>query len=291
MENKYIHVENLKSTEVQNILNGECHIYPKLDGANASICLGDSGEIVARSRNNVLTPENNLRGFYGYVQGLSSTLEEFFLQYEDIVIFGEWLVPHTLKTYKSEAWHEFYAFDFYDKKSERFLNFEALRDTHSKFGFELVPCLAKLENPPETKLEEVLNSNTYLLESGVGEGIVIKNFDFVNKYGRQAYAKLTTKHFQAKHDSSFKSNAPKDGEDLFEKKLVYKYLSDEYVLKELNKFENFESAKVSELISIVYEEFIRDYISEIISKYKNPSINFKTLRKHLASYVVDTVLR
>lgn len=292
MENKYIHVERLKSPEVDGILNGVCNFYPKLDGANASVEMDSEGNILARSRKRVLNESENLKGFYQYVKERESQFKAFFSAYPEVVIFGEWLVPHTIKTYKPEAWRKFYVFDYYDKNYNKYLDFEVFKQIFAmdyEIDVEYVPLLDRITNPTPEQIEAISKCSYDVLNEGVGEGIVIKNYKFVNKFGRQAFAKVVNEHFSDKHDSKYKANKPRPEGDDFEKKLVYKYLTDEYVLKEYNKLGG-DHTTFHKLIQIVFEEFVRDYISEIISKYKNPTINFKTLRKYVASYVVNTII-
>ena len=46
---KYQHVERFGNLEVQNIELGQCYIFPKIDGTNASVWLED-GDVKAGSR-------------------------------------------------------------------------------------------------------------------------------------------------------------------------------------------------------------------------------------------------
>jgi hypothetical protein len=276
MKNKYTHIERLTSAEVEGILDGTCYFYPKLDGANTSVELSSSGKIVARSRNTVLGCGIDLRGFNEYIQQRLPELEEFFKKYPDFIIFGEWLVPHTIKTYTKSAWNKFYVFDFYDKLTETYLNFEIFR-TEVVSDFEMVPLLAKASKPTPELIDRVLNSNDYLLDSGQSEGVVIKNYEYTNVYGRHPFAKVINTRTSAK---------PLPPACL-EQQIVDFYLTQEYVLKELNKLDESAIAKV---IHVVYNEFVRDYMSEILKKYKNPTINFRDLKKHIAKTVVDTIL-
>ena len=136
--------------------------------------------------------------------------------------------------------------------------------------------------PTSEQIEEIFD-NSYKLESGECEGIVIKNYQFTNKYGRSPFAKVINEHFKNSHTAKFKEPT-----GLFERDLVYKYLTAEYVLKEVNKLD--DKTKVAEAINIVYNEFVRDFIAEILKKYKNPTINFYELKKYVAKYVVATIL-
>lgn len=286
MENKYTHIERLTNPEVKGILTGEIFCYPKLDGANASVEYNN--EIICRSRKQVLNGENTLRGFLNYCvenPGNFSQFSNFFSKYPNIIIFGEWLIPHSIKTYKADSWNKFYIFDFYDKMSESYLDFEKCREKFSPLlsNFEFVPLIGKYSNLDSTeKLISLCEENNYLLESGKCEGIVIKNYSFVNKYGRTPFAKLINEKLtQIKEKVSNLNN--------LEEEIIEKYLSQEYLLKEINKVEE-PHKKIGYLVTTVFEEFVRDYILEIISKYKYPNINFKKLKQEIATRLVSRII-
>lgn len=44
---KYQHVERFGTSEVEGIDLGTCYIYPKIDGTNASVWLGEDGTLRA----------------------------------------------------------------------------------------------------------------------------------------------------------------------------------------------------------------------------------------------------
>lgn len=46
----YQHVERLGTTETNGILDGTCYIFPKIDGTNATVWLGDDNTLRAGSR-------------------------------------------------------------------------------------------------------------------------------------------------------------------------------------------------------------------------------------------------
>lgn len=286
MENKYTHIERLTNPEVKGILTGEIFCYPKLDGANASVEY--SNEIICRSRKQVLNGENTLKGFLNYCvenPGNFSQFSNFFKEYPNIIIFGEWLVPHSIKTYKSNSWNKFYIFDFYDKLSESYLDFEKCRENFSPLlsNFEFVPLIGKYSNLDSVeKLISLCEENNYLLESGKCEGIVIKNYSFVNKYGRTPFAKLINEKLVTIKEKVSNLNN-------LEAEIIEKYLSQEYLLKEINKVEE-PHKKIGYLVTTVFEEFVRDYILEIISKYKYPNINFKKLKQEISTRLVSQII-
>ena len=66
MFKRYQHLERFGTTEVQNIELGECFIFPKIDGTNASVWL-HNGEIQAGSRTRHLSLEKDNAGFLEWV--------------------------------------------------------------------------------------------------------------------------------------------------------------------------------------------------------------------------------
>ena len=69
-------------------------ITEKMDGANASIRYDEKEDVLrAFSRNNELSKDQNLRGFWEYVQKMD---KEPFARYPHYIFFGEWLVKHTV---------------------------------------------------------------------------------------------------------------------------------------------------------------------------------------------------
>ena len=106
---KYQHLERFGTTEVAQIELGECYIFPKIDGTNASVWIED-GKIKAGSRTRELSLESDNAGFYEWVLKQGNLLE-YLTENPTHRIFGEWLVPHSLKTYRETAWRRFYIFD------------------------------------------------------------------------------------------------------------------------------------------------------------------------------------
>src|SRR5699024_1114953 len=106
---KYQKVRRLGTVETEGIGVGACFVFPKIDGTNAS-CWIDEGEIKAGSRNRELTLEKDNRGFYKWVLG-QYNIKDFLWDNPQLRLYGEWLVPHTLKTYRESAWRDFYVFD------------------------------------------------------------------------------------------------------------------------------------------------------------------------------------
>src|SRR3990167_6357999 len=113
----FLDVERLGKEEVEGILQGACYIFPKLDGTNASIWLEDNTiKCGSRNRELNLTEKNgdNL-GFCRWVaENLLTKLDSLFKVYPNWRFYGEFLKPHSLKTYRDDMWNRFWIFDVFD---------------------------------------------------------------------------------------------------------------------------------------------------------------------------------
>lgn len=280
---KYQHLERFGTEEVLNIEAGTCYIFPKIDGTNASLWWNNG--LQAGSRNRHLTIDNDNGGFYEWALS-QHYFADFFKEYPTATLYGEWLIPHSLKTYRKDSWKKFYVFDvvahsqegtpFYDR-------FEDYKGVLDQFGIEYIPPLAKVTNCNYDKLIEFLNSNNYLIEDGkgVGEGIVIKNYDFKNKYGRTTWAKIVTSEFKDTHrkemgfgDVNMKSP--------IEQSIVDKYVTDALVEKVFEKIklsnDGFNSRNIPQFLQTVYYDLVREDCWNFIKENKNPTINFSMLQ-------------
>lgn len=140
----------------------------KVDGANASIALDDNGNLVAFSRKNELTATNNLRGFWNYVQTLDKNQ---FADLGNMIIYGEWLVPHTVK-YFQESYNKWYVYDMYDKDTEKWLPQEFVKQFAESHGLIYIHVLYDGPFVSWEHCRTFCNSPAY---SERQEGIVVKN--------------------------------------------------------------------------------------------------------------------
>lgn len=291
--NKYIHIERFGNIEVQGINEGECYIFPKLDGTNGSIWLNDDGFLCAGSRNRQLSLEKDNAGFLKYVLDNEEKYKSFFKEYPNNILYCEWLVPHSLKIYKQDAWRKAYVFDvlYHDASDgkEKYINFVNYSNLLDIYNIEYISPIAKCQNPTQETLIKLLDRNTYLIQDGkgVGEGIVIKNYDFVNKYGRTIWAKIITNEFKEQNKKVFGVPEVKSRVNI-ESKIIDETLTQEFILKEYFKIFNnngWSSKRIPELLNKVYYEFVKDEMWIIIKKYKSPVVDFKKLHKACAAKI------
>lgn len=277
---KYMHIERLGTDEVEDILEGEVYIFPKIDGTNASVWWDKERQVIrCGSRNRELSLENDNAGFMNWAVQ-QANLVDYFKSNPDNRLYGEWLVPHSLKTYRDDAWKNFYVFDV--MRDNQHLSYEDYKHDLVSFGIDYIPPLAIAKRVQEEQLLKLLEKNGYLIKDGEGsgEGIVIKNYGFVNKYGRTTWAKIITNEFKEKHHKEM--GAPEiNGTTLDEEKIIQKYVTDDFILKEKAKITNthgeWSSKMIPELLGRVWHEFIKEETVNFVKEFKNPKINFKFL--------------
>ena len=304
---KYQHIEKLGREEVEGLLDGQVFCFPKIDGTNSCLFLDNDGNLCAGSRNRQLTLENDNAGFYAYA--LEHPEYKAYLEaHPNQILYGEWLVKHTIKTYSEDAWKKFYVFDVYeyapdedkpflteDEENGIFLNFDALKVSHyipyphyklelKEFGIEYIPVMAILKNPTIDDIAELAKQNHYLMQddSNIGEGIVCKQYGYKNKWGRTIWGKFVAEEFFNKKEKLRSKNHEVKSD--FEAKIAQEYITDTVIKKEYAKVKNeFPKAKRNELIgrtlNAVYEAFITEDLVTAVRNNKNCTINFRFLKK------------
>ena len=289
MFEKYQHVTRFGTSEVGGIEAGTCHIFPKLDGTNGSIWFDERLRCGSRNRELSLAQDN-----HGFMEAVinDERYKAFFAAAPHLRLFGEWLVPHTIKTYREEAWRKFYVFDVVDEsvdnmallqKGVQHIPFEEYEPWMKQFGIDYIPCVKVIENPSKEQLYACLEDNTYLMQQGeLGEGIVIKNYDFATRYGRQTWAKIVRSEFK---DKALGAHGPtkQQGACTVEQDIATIYVTEALVRKELAKIENLNDGKPVQprLLSTVYYCILTEEAWNFVKKFKNPTIDFKLLQRHV----------
>jgi hypothetical protein len=278
---KYLHVENLSNVEVEGILKGDCYIFPKLDGTNGSVW-SDNGVIGAGSRKRELSLTKDNAGFYEWVKH-NRSINNFFAKYGNKYrLFGEWLIPNHLRTYCDNVWRHFYIFDVFDRLQQKYLPYEQYIDLE-QFGLRFIPCSIITFNPTVEYLQKAVTYNDYLIQTGkgLGEGIVIKNYKYKNKYGRFTYAKIVREECKQRQGKTKRKNKIDKGE--IEKIIVDRYVTDVLCSKTYAKIvtetDGWLDKNIPYLLNLVFHDVVVEEIWDVLKKYKNPTINFKILQK------------
>ena len=305
---RYMHVEKFGSSETDGINQGVCYISYKIDGTNGCIWYdNDIGTIRFGSRNRELSDETKDTDNQGFVKLMKSKEYEneyldflnFLCRHRSLIIYGEWLVCSTLKTYKDDAWKHFYVFDVYDRDTDSYWSYDDYKKVFDEDYpyIKYIPCIAKLTNPTEEELKGCLDyTGDWLIKDGLGEGIVIKNYQYRNRYGRQTWAKMLTEDYK-KHKSSSRHENKVLKEDHNTEYEIIKLMTYEHIMKERNKVmelhnsDTFEAKFIPETLNRAYNEFIKDNLEIIVlKKFKNATINFAVLKKLSDQRVKEVIL-
>lgn len=294
MFERYQHICKIGTDDVEEIEFGTCYIYPKLDGTNTS-CWLENGEIQVGSRNRVLSLDNDNQGACAVILN-DPRIRKFFDKYPNLRLYGEFLVPHTIRNYREDSWRKFYIFDVVDGIEDienlnipHYLTYEEYQPMLEEFSLDYIPLTQKITNPSYENLLHCAETNTFLLKdgTGAGEGIVVKRYDFINKYGRRTWAKLVLNEFKEKHKKVM--GADELINEVFEDQIVQDFLTEEFIEKEYSKIVAVENGwraqYIPRLLETIYAEFVKDYIYDILKKYKNPKIDFKKLRIYVTNRI------
>lgn len=285
---KYQHIERLGTVETEGILEGSVSIFSKIDGTNGQ-CFLENGVVKAGSRNREVSLEEDNQGFCKYI--LENKEIESFLKYYGgkYKLYGEFLVKHTLRTYKDDAWRKFYVFDVVEEyenngeKGYRYLPYYEYKEKLEKFNIPYIPCIVELQDPSYKDLMEAMSKNTFLIKDGegLGEGLVCKNYDFENRFGRTIWGKIVRDEFKSKTGREKKKKGLSSKESV-EKSIVEKYVDSNMVEKEYAKIVNekgyWSSKLIKMLLGKVFYTLVKEESWEIIKSFKKPTVNYKKLQ-------------
>ena len=279
---KYPRVVKIGYDEAEGLLVGECFVFPKIDGTNASVWAEQDG-LHAGSRNRELSLEDDNAGFLARVLDsyLTNRLVVALGMQPEWTLYGEWLVPHTLKTYREGAWRRFYIFDVYDREREAFVPYDKYMPWLEGLGLDYIPLLEQVTNPSLEHLQKKMMGNTYLVRdgAGVGEGIVVKRYDFVNRFGRTQWGKLVRNEFK-------EDNAKVFGHQVvamkpLEEKIAQGFVTVGRVQKVMAKMRTERDVpmrtRIPELFGRVWHDLITEEMWGILKKHKKAVIDFGKL--------------
>lgn len=290
--NKYMHIERFgKSNKIEGIERGTCYIFPKIDGSNASVW-SEKGVICVGSRNEVCSEKHNGKGLYQAVKN-DKEIEKLLLDNSKLRLYGEYLIPHTLKEYNKESWGKFYIFDVaieLDSGEEFYLSYDVYSPILDSYSVSYIKPLEVISYPITTDFARLLESNKYLLEGTdvVGEGIIIKNYTYISRQTKkQLFAKIVREEFIAEHHNlEYDEKKGTYIAKTIEEKIADEYFTDAFIEKEMLKgidnlfegnFKKEDRKRIPELFDFVFYAFIEEDMRNVIEQYKKPDISFLKL--------------
>lgn len=278
----YMHVERLGVDEVEGILSGHCCISTKLDGTSAVVWL-DDGILRVGNRKRVITPDDDNQGCAQYVYS-QLQFRSYLEAYPTHILYGEFLVKQHIKTYEPTAWRKLYVFDVYDVERQSYLPYNEYVEALKEYGIQYIPPIAIIDNPTREDLERCLEESSFLNNGNPGEGIVIHNVDFHNKYGKTVFAKIVRTEF--KQSKSMRGGVNKQ---TVEEAIVEKFCTPEFIEKEFLKLTSelggWKSKYMGRFLGTVYHTFIEEECWNFIKAFHGPTVDFKFLNR----LVVDKV--
>ena len=295
---RYQHIEKLGREECEGVLDSDkVYCFPKIDGTNASLYLDGDGKLMAGSRNRALTLKDDNQKFYATALKQPKYLT-YLNKHPNRILYGEWLVKHTIKTYADSAWNKFYVFDVFEvdteEESGRYIPFDEYAPGLEELDIDFIPVLAILDHPTIDDILALAKENHYLIpnKENIGEGVVVKAYDYRNKYGRPTWGKLVAEEFFETKQKLRKKNHEIKG--IFEAKIAYDYITDAVIKKEYAKVLNdYPDAGQKELIGrvfhAVYESFLTEDLATVVRKNKNCKIDFRVMRKQSDLRVKDVL--
>ncbi|MDO4501427.1 MAG: RNA ligase family protein, partial [Erysipelotrichaceae bacterium] len=264
------------------ILNGICSIQPKIDGTNAVVWLGEDGIVHAGSRKRNLTLENDNAYFYNSIIK-DENVRTYLLDHPNNYLYGEWLVPHTIRYYSPDAWEKFYVFDVFN--TERgYLPYNEYTKELDEYGITYIPEIKKLINPTMDDLKAAMLEAKFLIpEDKMSEGIVIKNYEYKNPYGRTTWAKIISEEFFGRKYELKSKNRSVKKQELDEGEIVTKLLSEPLIRKEYAKIciefpESSRQERIGRILTSIWHVFLKEEFMDYAEK-KKPKVEFNLLKK------------
>lgn len=274
---RYPKIHRLGKEETDGILLGKVHLEEKIDGANGQIWVDKRGEITCGSRNRELAEGFN--GFVDYIKehkGINKLLKE----HPEYRLYGEWLVRHTLQ-YKESAYQNFYLFDITTIKDgeeqEDFFTKEEVVKIADEYGICRPEYHGSFENPTEEQLNEFVGRSTL---GEKGEGIVLRNHEFRDKFGNHNHAKIVTQDFKESNAVTFGGNN-KHSDTYWEMWIINKYINASRVRKIIHKLEpelgKLELQHTPRVANTVYHDVLTEEIWEIAKNAGH--VDFNNLKR------------
>lgn len=275
---KYPKIHALHKEECVGMLTGKCHIQEKIDGANASIWMHEDGTIHCGSRNNDLTVKGDgFNGFVDYVnnhEGIKSLLNEN----PSYRLYGEWLVRHSIG-YSEASYKQFYLFDI--EVVDEMLPLEHVYANAEIYKINTAHYFGEYLNPTLEQIKELAGTSVLGVR---GEGVVIKNFDFINMFGDKQYGKYVTQEFKEDNAITFGGNN-KYSDTYHEMYFVNELLTLPRVQKVCHKLESelgkLDMKHTPRILNTVYHDVITEEgwtIATKMSKSTTP-FDFKSFKK------------
>lgn len=307
----YQHIErfNKIETEYSDFNDMPTHsidVFEKMDGTNCFVSYDpDLTSWVIGSRKRQISVKDDNAGFAAYVECANDDhIEDLrrFLRDTDgrYGVYGEWMGNSkflgTIKYYVPSALG-FHVFDVYDDAEGRYLSYDEYSAMFEDYEFiRYVPRIDTVSAIDAEVLADIAKSATYMLPDGkVGEGIVLKDYDY-RTYGRQQFFKLVLDEFFEQKRKSRRERPQLEGG--IEPVLVDKFVTVSEIEKSRTKtlVRLGEDAQLKRVLPMTMELVFHDLVQEngyelakIAMKEGHP-VDFGRLRREVQNRVREQIL-
>lgn len=169
-------------------------ITEKIDGANASFRLDETNPlgVSCYSRNQPLSENNRLRGFYDWVLKNIVPIKDKLKP--DCIYYGEWLCSHKV-AYKQDAYYNFYMFSIWDIELKKYIKDKYVKSEAERLRIKTVPYFYEGEYISFEHMMSFVGKSDLTEEPNTGEGIVVKNVNYFDNHNKQVFVKLVSEKF------------------------------------------------------------------------------------------------
>lgn len=252
-------------------------ITEKIDGANASFRLDETNPlgVSCYSRNTPLDENNRLRGFYDWVLNNIVPIKDKLEQ--DAIYYGEWCCPHKIQ-YKPEAQYNFYLFSIWDIETESYIGDNLVRYQAEKLNIKTVPYFYEGEFISFEHMMSFVGKSDLTIEPNTGEGIVVKNVDYFDKYDKQCFVKLVSEKFAEVQKQKPPKNPNADKSTIIIKSVLTKARVEKLIHKLIDEgmlSEDFDISSMGIILKLlgnrVYEDIMKEE-SDLLSEFEESII-------------------
>ena len=275
---KYQHVERMGSENVEGLLDvapdESIVVQEKIDGANLSVWM-DGDRLCIASRNRELSGDDDgeFRGAVGYVRGHEG-IRQVLTENPDWILRGEFLVKHTV-VYSPGAWNKFYVFDV-QTKDGAYVPLWGYHELLWVHDVSLVPYIAEFHGIAPTLVElQEMAAQPSDLGAPKREGVVVKRYGFVNKFGRTQWGKVVNEEFAEVHKLEQCTE-----KDPVEVRFVARCVTNDLIRKTIGKIEDnhgrrFETRDIPELLGRVWYDAFQEELRGFVKKEKVGLFDFR----------------
>lgn len=273
---KYGSISRIGNQDTDGILFGGVWVSPKLDGTNSSVWKED-GVVRCGSRKREISIEDDNAGFCKFISGYEA-IKNLLDEKSNWRLYGEWLVPHTVRDYEDWAWKQFYVYDV--MCDDKYLTPDEWEKAIDGYGIGKVPYVYVEHPTPESITEIGIELSRFLIKDrNIGEGFTIKNYDFINKFGECKFAKIINKRFTeamgVRPQKEFISNP-------IESELAELCVTPDLVAKTKAKIVNeagsWNNKLIARVLETVWHDAFHEEFYDAAKKMKNPSVDLKVFK-------------